>query len=176
VAGTGAVGTMGIIVGGDITVAITGVSATGQVGDVGTTGGTPVVTTSAVVGHVGKPKRKRHYVEIDGQYFEVRDEDHAVEILTALHEEARKAAPVAVAEAAKVEKEPVIPRMTVVKTSYKKEFVKTLQDKVDETNTQIEKTYLAAQKAYRSWQLAEAARIAREDDDTEALLLMEMFG
>lgn len=109
----------------------------------------PAVTTPAV-GHVGKPRRKREYVEIDGQYFEVKDQKQAIEILTKLHEAAKETAAAAAKEAVakavakKVKPEVVAPRMAVVKPDYSKAFVQELQAKVDATNAQIAEIYKQA--------------------------------
>jgi hypothetical protein len=138
-------------------------------GSVGTAA--PAAPAATPVGH-GKPSRRRHYVEIDGQYFEVRDHAQAVQILTKLHEAAKETA----AEAAKaavvkakaspkaVAPEVVVPRMAVVKPDYTKEFVQQLQAQVDATNAQIAETYKAALAAAVAWQ-------RNLDDEDEIIML-----
>ena len=123
------------------------------------------------VGH-GKPHRRRHYVEIDGQYFEVRDHEHAVKILTALHEAAKEDASRAVKKAAATAKEVVVPKMAVVKPDRRVPFVKDLQAQVEEANAQLEATYRAAQAEYNAWQLAASKRIADDEEDLHVILIM----
>jgi hypothetical protein len=132
----------------------------------------PYVQPPQGTGGHGKPHRKRHYVEIDGQYFEVRDHEHAVEILTALHEEAKKLAPSAVKEAVKEAKEVVVPKMAVVKSTYKPEFMRDLRKQVEEANARIEATYQQAMAEHQAWQAAIAKRDADEEDDILALVAL----
>lgn len=142
-------------------------------------------TSSVVVGasRTNKPKRKRHYVEIDGQYFEVRDHQHAVEILTKLHEAAKEAAPVAVKKAAeKPAPAPVeVPVMRVVKPDYGQQFVQQLQAQVDATNAAIAREYASAQLAHQqtlalviqqTLALAKQQQDAADDDDINALIAL----
>lgn len=144
-------------------------------GNAGAPPAAPAVTPA--VGHGGrKPNRKRHYVEIDGQYFEVRDHDHAVEILTKLREAAKEAAPVAVQEAAEKRAPVAVPRMSVVKPNYAQEFVQQLQAQVDAANAAIVAEYRAAEQQFMAATLAMAddrLRRVREadEDDIEALLM-----
>lgn len=132
----------------------------------------PYVQPPQGTGGHGKPHRKRHYVEIEGQYFEVRDHEHAVEILTALHEAAKESAPKAVKEAAATAKEVVVPRMAVVKPDRRVPFVKDLQVQVDAANAQLEQTYRSAQAEYGAWQLAASKRIAEDEEDLHVILIM----
>ena len=137
-----------------------------------------VATTTTPVGHVGKPRRKRHYVEIDNQYFEVRDHQHAVEILSKLNEAAKEAAKAAVETAVADGKEtPPAPVMRVVKPDYRQEFVQRLQAQVDAANAQIAREWAAAEQAYGAQQQA-LARMAHErwveqdEEDIEALIAL----
>jgi len=129
------------------------------------------------VGH-GKPRRRRHYVEIDGQYFEVLDHQHAVEILTKLREAAEEAAPVAVEQVTpQLEAPPEPPRMRVVKPDYSQEFIQRLQAQVDATNAQIAKVYADAWRAHVAQQQAIAQQMieqreAEEEDDINALIAL----
>ena len=130
----------------------------------------------------GKGRRKRHYVEIDGQYFEVRDHQHAVEIMTKLHEAAQEAAPVAVKAAAEKAQEPVIPRMVVVKPDYGNEFIQRLQAQVDAVNARIAQVYRQAIAAQQVADAQNAAMIVfaaqerkrRDDDEDDIATLMSM--
>jgi hypothetical protein len=166
---TGSVGDVTVL--GDLTIALTGVEAICAVGDVTPSGGDVAVSTGAAVGHSGKPRRRRHYLEIDGQYFEVQDEADAVRIVKALNEAAKEAAPQAVAEAVakapKAKPAPVVPFMTVVKSNYRPEFVQMLQAKVDAANAQIAVEYQRAAESYAAWQ-------EQQDDDEEISMLLTM--
>jgi hypothetical protein len=137
----------------------------------------PPIVTVPDVGS-GKPKRKRHYVEIDGQYFEVRNHQHAVEILTALHEAAKETAPAAVKAAMEQAQAPVIPRMVVVKPDYSKEFFQQLQAQVDAANARIAAVYrdaIAAQRVADAQYAAQIVAKAQDDmDEDDIVTLMSM--
>lgn len=132
---------------------------------------TGVVSTPDIAVGGGKPRRRRHYVEIDGQYFEVRDHEHAVEILTKLHEAAKEAAPVAVKKAVAEKKQPAPPVMRVVKPDYRQEFVQQLQAQVDAANARMaqlwQETAQAEMVAARF-----AAELVQEEDDIETLIAL----
>jgi hypothetical protein len=138
----------------------------------------PPATSGAAVGHSGKPRRKRHYVEIDNQYFEVRDHDHAVKILAKLHEAAKEAAKAAVETAVAEEREtPPPPVMRVVKPDYRQEFVQQLQAQVDAANAQIAREWTAAEQAYGAQQQALARLmherwVEQDEEDIEALIAL----
>ena len=141
-----------------LTVPLTGVDVGVSAGTVTASGGTAVTVASTTAVGGGKPRRKRHYLELDGQYFEVKDEADAIRIVNALNEAAKEAAPIAVKRAV-VEKKPapVAPKMVVVKPDYRQEFVQELQAKVDAANARIAETYRAAMAA----EMVAAAEIHR---------------
>jgi hypothetical protein len=146
----------------------------------------PVVTESgAVVPPVvdvppsgGSAKRIRYrqkqYVEIDGEYFEVRSQREALDILKKLRDLAKETAPVVAVEAGEA---PVIaPVVTIRKPDYSQAYVQALQEQVDATNAAIAETYRLALESHIAWQLGlaqqvmerhrlEAEKRQREDDD-----------
>ena len=128
-----------------------------------------VAATTTPVGHVGKPRRKRHYVEIEGQYFEVRDHDHAVEILTKLHEAAKEAAKSAVEEAGGKEPPPP-PVMRVVKPDYWQEFVRRLQAQIAAAWQEAQAAYAAQQQALA--RMAHERWVEQDEEDIEALIAL----
>lgn len=121
---------------------------------------------AVVVGQQGgrvKPirRRKRHYVEIDGQYYEVRDLRHAEEVLAALREKA-----LAKIKVGKRRAKAVAPRIAVVEPAHAELFTQALQAKVDAANAKLALAFGEAMRAAD----ALAARIAA--DDEEALMLI----
>jgi hypothetical protein len=117
-----------------------------------------------------RPNRRKHYVEIDGQYFEVRNQRHAEEILAKLREAAKEVAP-KVAKAAEPSKPIAAPRVTIREPDYSQEFVQRLQAQVDAANAAIAEIYRQAQAAQFAAAVALMARRAAEDEDDIAMLL-----
>ena len=101
----------------------------------------------------GAGRRKRHYLELDGQYFEVKDEADAIRIVKALNEAAREAAQATV-KAAK-SKPVVVPKLAVVKPDYSKELTQRLQAQVDVANAELAAIYKAAAAQAEEDELAE---------------------
>lgn len=128
-------------------------------------------------------RRKQHYVEIDGKFYEVRNQAEAVEILARLralaekrvHKQVRKA--VAKAPDAPV----VVPLRASVKIDdYSTIWAQHLQAQVDAANAQIAAQYakvLAAEleASARLWQRRQQDELRRqqeEKDDEDALIAL----
>lgn len=83
----------------------------------------------------GGGRRRKHYVEIEGKYYEVRDHEHAVEILTELQQKA----------AAVIKKAQKPPKAKVFKPS-SDTFAQDLKAQVDATNAILAQMYAQAQE------------------------------
>lgn len=166
---TGAVASLDYVPSGpvayDLTAAAGGITFTGAVAsfDLVRAAG------EAQQGGSAKPvrRRKRHYVEVDGKYYEVRDLRHAEEVLAALRERAlarqRKRAKVAPRG---VESEPyVAPRIAVVEPAHAEPFTQALQAKVDAVNALLARAYEDASIAARV-----AAEIEADEEDVAIVL------
>lgn len=114
-----------------------------------------------------RPRPKRHYVEIDGQYFEVRDRRAAEEVLAKLREAAEEIAPKAVKKAARKGKPVELPKVAVVNPDYSSDFVQQLQAQVDAANAALVRIYETAR-------LAMLAAEAMQRDDEEIAVLITM--
>lgn len=114
-----------------------------------------------------RPRPKRHYVEIDGQYFEVRDRRAAEEVLAKLREVAAEAAPKAVRRAARKGRPVELPRVAVVEPDYSTDFVQQLQAQVDAANAALARIYEDARIA-----MIAAEAMQREDDEIAVLITM----
>lgn len=116
-----------------------------------------------------RPNRRKHYVEIDGQYFEVRNQKHAEEILAKLREAAKELAPQVAKRAVEKSKPVPLPVVTIRDPDYSQEFVQRLQAQVDAANAVIAETYSQAQAAQMAAAMEMMAR--RDDEDDIAVLL-----
>lgn len=118
-----------------------------------------------------RPNRRKHYVEIDGQYFEVRNQKHAEEILAKLREAAKELAPQAAKQAVEASKPVPLPSVKIKAPDYSQEFVQRLQAQVDAANAAIAEIYRQAQEAQFAAAMEMMARRAAEDEDDIAMLL-----
>lgn len=118
-----------------------------------------------------RPNRRKHYVEIDGQYFEVRNQKHAEEILAKLREAAKELAPQVAKQAVEGSKPVPLPSVKIKAPDYSQEFVQRLQAQVDAANAAIAEIYRQAQEAQFAAAMEMMARRAAEDEDDIAMLL-----
>ncbi len=129
---------------------------------------TPPVITSSDVGH-GRPRRK-FSVKIDGEVFEIDSRPEDVSRLVAMLKEsaaeaAEQQAVVEVAKPVKVRKQPVVPKIELVRPAAPDytPFYQQLQAQLDAAQEAIRQTYLEA--------YARVALQQQDDDDIEAILL-----
>lgn len=126
---------------------------------------TPAVTPA------GRPKRRRYYVEIDGQPFEVRDAQHAQALLDRARELARTHAQELASE--------IVSRETIRKTGRKPVALPTpkITSPDPELRQVVQQARMAINEVYRSaaidTELAVLlARQLSDEDDEDALLLL----
>lgn len=139
-----------------------------------TVSGVEVSTTAVAVGGVGRKRRIPHFVEIDGELYEVDDHEHAVEILERLALEKQKKAPVVVKKAVEQKKEPEPPKAVVVAPPEAPKrtvnLVQKLQAQVAATNAQLAEDYRRA--AIAEMAMRRHAEEMAEEDDIETLIAL----
>lgn len=116
--------------------------------------------------------RRKHYVEIDGEYFEVSGPREAEAILARVRELAQEAAKSAVRKAqrkskGKVAPPPVAPRLALRDPDYADLWTQQLQAQIDATNAAIAETYRRVALSVADWLRQES-----EDEDIAVLLTM----
>lgn len=140
----------------------------------GDAGAAPIAVVTPQGGRGRKPLRvrRKHYVEIDNQYFEVAGPHEAEAILAGLRERAQEAAKSAVRKAqrksrGKVAPAPVAPRLALRDPDYADLWTQHLQAQIDATNAAIAETYRQVALSAAEWLRQEA-----EDEDVAVLLTM----
>lgn len=131
----------------------------------------PATTGGRSRGHKPLRVRRKHYVEIDGEYFEVGSQREAEAILARLHEQALRRARRQAARRAPQEKagrslaEIVPPAVTLVEPERPEPFTQALQEQVAATSAAIAAVYAQINASALEWMRAE------EDEDDVAILL-----
>lgn len=138
----------------------------------GDSGAAAAVVSPGGRGHKPLRVRRRHYVEIDGEYFEVAGPREAESILARLRAQAQEAAKTAVRKAqrkgkGKTAAQPVAPRLALRDPDYGDMWTQQLQAQIDATNAAIAETYRQVALSAAEWLRQES-----EDEDVAVLLTM----
>lgn len=140
----------------------------------GDAGAAPIAVVTPQGGRGRKPLRvrRKHYVEIDNQYFEVAGPHEAEAILAGLRELAQEAAKAAVRKAQRKGRgrdvsAPIAPRLKLRDPDYGDMWTQQLQAQIDATNAAIAATYQRVALSAAEWLRQEA-----EDEDVAVLLTM----
>jgi hypothetical protein len=152
-------------------------SEVAPLGTITLTGLLPTFAQSGVtstVTPVGGGKRgrgtRKQYIEVDGQYYEVRDQAHAEEVLAQLYELAQENA----AKLAKAASKPKRPRKNFIEPITEPPLLKSnlpdLQPTLDALSAQIDEMYKAAIRGQLALEAYQAQQ-AQDEDDAIVLLL-----
>lgn len=135
---------------------------------------TSVAAQQAGRGHKPLRVRRKHYVEIDGQLYEVGSQREAEAILAKLHAEALDKARRAARKRALVERgggrelaEIVPPQAVVVEPVTAEAFTAHLQERVAATNAAIAAMYEQINASAQEW-------MRREEDEDDVAVLLTM--
>lgn len=116
-----------------------------------------------------KGKRRRHYIEVDHELFEVRDERHALEILGQLRELAEENAERIAAVVTQPDTKPapdVLTSLPQITTNFAQ-----IDEQIRETRAMIAALYDAAMRGeqyFREWQ----GRIFADQDEDDAITML----
>lgn len=125
-------------------------------------------------GHKPLRVRRKHYVEIDGQLYEVGGQREAEAILAKLHAQALERARKVARKRARIERgggrllaEIVPPVVTLVEPQRPEPFTQALQARVEAANAAIAAMYAQINASAQEW-------MRREEDEDEVAVLLTM--
>lgn len=134
----------------------------------------PAPTTQTPAGSSRTRRKRRYQVEIDGQVFEARDQDHALEILAHARALAERAAQAKADDIVRRATPRVVEARVVKPVALKTPALRA----PDELTQAAQETRIAIERAYQSASIAAELRLLlalaqeQEDDEDDVLLLL----